>query len=577
MCDGALMLILVSFPDELPPPPPFEEEEAAGHVSLNTLLSSAVPPETVAPTTVLAPTGGAPQQTPPTMAPTPTVLPEHGGGDDAQQPSGGSAVLSTVLPNDGGDGDAQQPFGGTAVLSPASTPSVRPPDGGDAQQQPSVPLQPTLTLSPATPPAFVPLLQPVIAAPIFLPPTTVGGGTAVLSPAMLPTHHAPTDVPSLFPPEMLMMPSTTLAPHVAVVVPSLLPTVSVDVPSLFPPIVVDPPPSTMLPPGVVVSTPEETPIVPEAPQPTNNSTAPPPPPPPTTMIPMPTSAPTVASTVSPTTPPAVSSTEKNLSCTTVNGDYGNLTTGIHQTIGFHYSAALDANISPATFTADLLPALEVALNDAIVPTVFGVLDLCTQKRSGDDGRMHRGASSDVTGLSAHPVDDVNPSVPCTGEVCCGIEGTVTIYIMPQQQEIEGEEQQQQQQQASSTIAADELVRQALRRAMDRGTIDLPDGVRELTYVADGPSSVIPSILLIDGEERLSRTIKVLIGGSIDGGVIFAVIFAVCCANYRKRRKADSNGEFIGAVRSTIIPEVLVETEDESDGLEYGASSETVYC
>lgn len=263
-----------------------------------------------------------------------------------------------------------------------------------------------------------------------------------------------------------------------------------------------------------------------------------------------------------------------LPCDTINGVYGSLT-GVQQTIGFQYSVALDEDISPAVFMADVLPALEVALNDAIVPTVFG-LGLCAQQlQEGgetEDDEVLIVASGDVIGLSSRPVDDVEPSVPCAGEFCYGIEGTVTIYLMPPPEGGEGDDQ-------PAATAADDVVRQALRRAMEQETIDAPDGVRELTYVADGPSSVLPSTLHgNDGErDNRSRTIRAVIGGAIVGGVILAVLLTVGGANYLKRRRAEQ-GEFptvdndvggIGEVASTIIPEAEdggdYNMEDESDG------------
>lgn len=258
-------------------------------------------------------------------------------------------------------------------------------------------------------------------------------------------------------------------------------------------------------------------------------------------------------------------------CTTVNGVYGSLT-GRAERVRFQYSLVLEEDAAGGDFETTIdLADVEVALNDAIVPTLFHVE--CTTTSDA----LRRQAAGSIIGLSARPPDVVNESIPCAEEGCRGVDGALTIYTMPQRRL---QPDRQLPDDEETTSAATLLVQEALQAALADDRVVLPPGITSISYI--GAVAEAPSTTPTTTTGARSRTVRAVMGGAIVGGVILSVLLVAGGANYMKRRR-QRQGEFPTAeeggggepATNTIIPEAEDggEEGDEFDPGEEGSGND----
>ena len=156
-------------------------------------------------------------------------------------------------------------------------------------------------------------------------------------------------------------------------------------------------------------------------------------------------------------------------CTTINGYYGDLR-GVPRLVAFEYTVALSNDTTEEEFVENILPELEVTMNDAVVPTLFN----CVRKKN-KEFRRHSLQEDVLSGLSARPHDIVSTNVTCEAENCLGLLGFVIFYF-PSEEEVD--------------MSVADLFYQTLSEAMDTGVFET-DQILGTEYVADVTEEEIP--------------------------------------------------------------------------------------
>jgi hypothetical protein len=252
---------------------------------------------------------------------------------------------------------------------------------------------------------------------------------------------------------------------------------------------------------------------------------------PTPLQPLPTADPTSLSAPSPSLPaPTPSSFPTD--CQTVNGTFGNVA-GDQLVVSWKYSVELTDDVSESEFTSVLLPELEIAMNNALIPTLFDV----------DCRRRHlttRRLQGNIAGISARPNDSMEPDVPCTGSNCFGVLGMLTLFL-------DTKTARRTLQESSSHI---EMVRTAIEEKMDAGMFNDATGpILNVTWVNDDDESGLEGGGGDDsgGGDTSDKSSPSSVNGPVIGwvvGVSGVFLLAVAAAvNERRRRAIRAQSDF----------------------------------
>lgn len=204
-------------------------------------------------------------------------------------------------------------------------------------------------------------------------------------------------------------------------------------------------------------------------------------------------------------------------CVTNNGVYGSVA-GDQAPVSFGYSVELDQDLDQQEFENMILPALEVAFNDALVPTLFEVEGCERRRRRLDD-------DSGIEGLSTRPPDTVDESIECEGEFCYGVLGSLTVFHN-----------------GGDPMAIEEMVQMELRTAMESGRFDDDPPIVSVKYANGGGSSddnFPPGTGNGDGETESGGNDTGILVGSILGASAGVVLLGAAGYTYRKRSQEEA--------------------------------------
>jgi hypothetical protein len=472
--------------------------------------------------------------TPPHLVPyyAPALAPLPGGTLSPNTPPHLVPVLApNMAPLPGGTLSPNTPPHMVPLFMPALMPQYLPPPNVVMTFRPDTPpvhmpaLMPAMmpaflppgatTFSPATPPAILPMLAPAMVPGLpgeTLSPNTPPAMIPILMPAMVPgpgETFAPNTSPALIPmmmPAIIPGPGETFAPNI---MPAMIP---VMVPA-------------MVPPGTTLS--------------------------PATM-------PAMMPLLMPATLPA--------NCFTDNGLYASAT-GQPETISWTYGVT----VKSATTTADevqtqLLPALEIAMADALVPILFDVPGCGVDNDGNSRERRLQQAGTAIMGLSSRPDDVIDPSITeCGPTPCFGINGTITLFTMRRR----GRRALQGNDEPPAPLSANQvMVLSSLQDIIESGRFDnfmMGDivGVTYLGPFVNGTNDGVESDE--SGKGMSSSTLKAVIGGAV-GGITALLILAIGCFVIARNRQRDRLGNFPvsggngggghgGEGESNIIPDI----------------------
>jgi hypothetical protein len=249
---------------------------------------------------------------------------------------------------------------------------------------------------------------------------------------------------------------------------------------------------------------------------------------PTPLQTLPTADPTSLSAPSPSLPAPPTPSSFPADCQTVNGTFGNLT-GDQLVVSWKYAVELTDDVSESEFTSVLLPALEIAMNNALIPTLFDV----------DCRRRHlttRRLQGNIAGITARPNDSMEPDVPCTGSNCYGVLGMLTLFL-------DTNAARRTLQESSSHI---EMVRTAIEEKMDAGMFNDATGpFLNVTWVNDDDESGLEGGG--GGGDTSDKSSPSSVNGPVIGwvvGVSGVFLLAVAAAvNERRRRAIRAQSDF----------------------------------
>ena len=165
-------------------------------------------------------------------------------------------------------------------------------------------------------------------------------------------------------------------------------------------------------------------------------------------------------------------------CTTIDGEYGSLRGGDSRIVSFLYSVELDRDVRLEEYTTNVVPALEVALNDYLIPVLFA--DACNSTNEVLSRRRLVGMATrsrrlgTLTGIRAFPGDAVYENVDCTGIFCFTMFGQVTVFFDTN---------------STNKEHKDTVIQAALSAAMDAGRFDNDPPITHVRYIADDPDMI----------------------------------------------------------------------------------------
>ena len=213
--------------------------------------------------------------------------------------------------------------------------------------------------------------------------------------------------------------------------------------------------------------------------------------------------------------------------TTDSGVFGDID-GEAEVVSFYYAVELAEGTSESEFTSLMLPDLELAMNDAVLPALFAD---CAAASTGLRRVLAQGK---VSGVSTRPFDSIETDVACTGLNCHGLLGTMTIFIST-------EERRSLQDESHATI-----VRKVLQDSMNAGAFDdVAESIVSVTWVDDGlgetPVEKPPPSTDDDGEtstDRSSDNNKIMPWSVAAGAVALIALVALAA----RRRKRNNNND-----------------------------------
>jgi len=234
--------------------------------------------------------------------------------------------------------------------------------------------------------------------------------------------------------------------------------------------------------------------------------------------------------------------ETSKACTTSDGVYGTLG-GERLIVPFLYSVQLGPQVSEMEYLLDVVPGLEVKMNDFLVPFLFDVPCNSTDVRS----RQRRATKvrrrlATVIGMSARPLDSVDDAVDCAAEFCYGMVGQITLFL----------DNQDSRRHLQSGSEGDHL-RGALQWGMDSGQFDSDPPIVKVTYIQGGGDRSVAS-------STLSKSDNGGLGaGWLAASVLLGLAAVVCCAVFvylLQWNRSDHDGDNYSQVSSTPSTDVL---------------------
>lgn len=159
-------------------------------------------------------------------------------------------------------------------------------------------------------------------------------------------------------------------------------------------------------------------------------------------------------------------------CRTVNGDFG-LLDGEPLVVKFHYAVELDREFSEQDYRSNVVPSVEVSMNDYLVSALFDEAT-CMNEQPTERRTLRESprALASILGISARPLDTVQDDVDCTGEFCFGMLGQVSLYL-------DSKSGRRRLQDGSSKA---EQLRGTLRRGMNDGRFDNNPPIVKVSYI-----------------------------------------------------------------------------------------------
>jgi hypothetical protein len=228
--------------------------------------------------------------------------------------------------------------------------------------------------------------------------------------------------------------------------------------------------------------------------------------------------------------------------TTDSGVFGDID-GEPLVVSFNYAVELADGTSESEFTSLLLPDLEIAMNDAILPSLFPecATTNTTRRRVSTN---HRQLIGTIVGISTRPIDSIESDVVCTGSNCHGLLGTLTIFISTAQRRRSLQEE-------SHTTT----VRTALKDSMDAGAFnDVAESIISVTWVDDGldevPVEKPPPVTDDQTSNDQSSGKNQVIGWTVAVGAA-ALLVVLVAAITRRRRRNNSDDQSAIEGNSTI--------------------------
>jgi hypothetical protein len=218
--------------------------------------------------------------------------------------------------------------------------------------------------------------------------------------------------------------------------------------------------------------------------------------------------------------------------TTDSGVFGEID-GEPLVVSFNYAVELVEGTSESEFKSLVLPDLEIAMNDAILPTLFPECSTTARRRRVSFTNRH--LMGTIAGISTRPFDSIENDIECTGNNCHGLFGALTVFISTTRR--------RSMQEASHTAN----VRKALKDSMDNGAFnDVSESIISVTWVDDGLDETPvekPPPTTDDGNntssDRSSGNNEV-IGWTVAAGA--AAVFLVLVAAAARRRRRNNNDD-----------------------------------
>jgi len=261
--------------------------------------------------------------------------------------------------------------------------------------------------------------------------------------------------------------------------------------------------------------------------------------------------------------------ENNDACKTDKGEYGALD-GAALVVPFLYTVELSEDLPYAEYVTTVVPALEVDMNDYVVPFLFencaDNADVAVKQQAGNHVRRRRLAVT-ILGMTSKPFDSYTDQVVCEVEHCYGMLGQVTLYLQQTttDENNNGRRALQQQQDDDDIKTVAEQLRTALQQGMDDGQFDNNPPIARVSFIdgswdegdgsgngGDGGTS------LEDGDKSINasdggpdaRLVAPLV---VAGGLAILVIAAIVVRRRRPRPNNAENASLVAGSAATPTP------------------------
>jgi hypothetical protein len=227
-------------------------------------------------------------------------------------------------------------------------------------------------------------------------------------------------------------------------------------------------------------------------------------------------------------------------CQSVDGVYGTVSDDEY-VVTYNYAVQLKAGTSESEFTSLLLPDLETAMIDAIIPSLFD----CSSRRKHRvlSFQSRRQLMTKIVGINKIPIDAIVDDIACSTIDCFVLLGTLTIYLNTT------ERRSLQEEQSHYT-----MVRQALKETMDAGTFNnVSESIINVTWVDDdSDESGVNKPDGNDGDntQRSTSNNGQVIGWTVGLGAAGLLILLAAAAIKRRRNSATDDQSDFQAVSTT---------------------------
>jgi hypothetical protein len=239
-------------------------------------------------------------------------------------------------------------------------------------------------------------------------------------------------------------------------------------------------------------------------------------------------------------------TLSNNACQSVNGEYGQVQDGEALVVSFQYGVELTQDTSESELTSMLLPDLESALNDAILPTLFAACATNSTRRRSLSVPTYRQLLTSIMGISTRPFDSVGADIPCLGANCFGVQGTLTVFLAKNTTRRTLQEE-----------SHETMIRQALRDDMDTGSFNnVAESIINVTWIDDGldgsgeAPNPPPATNGENSNQSTSRDNSQVVGWTVSAGAVAFLVAVVVVAARRRRRNNHDDESAVEGVSTT---------------------------